>query len=80
MNIHMSHYVPSQENSLPRVRTGYERVVAHRCKLPFAYAAEYDGVIESIDEDSHILVVSYPKQKKKVAVEYGELYTKNGGG
>ena len=80
LNIHLSHYVATAENSLPRMRTGYERVVAHRCKLPFAYAAEYDGVIESIDEDAHILVVSYPKQKKKVAVEYGELYTNNGGG
>lgn len=80
MNIHLSHFVATQENSLPRMRTGYERVVAHRCKLPFAYAAEFDGVIESIDEESHILVVSYPKQKKKVAVEYGELYTNNGGG
>lgn len=76
----MSHYVASNANSLPRVRTGYERVVAHRCKLPFAYAAEFDGVIESIDEDAHVLVVSYPKQKKKVAIEYGELYTNNGGG
>ena len=80
LNIHLSHYVATQENSLPRMRTGYERVVAHRCKLPFAYAAEFDGVIESVDEEAHVLVVSYPKQKKKVAVEFGELYTNNGGG
>ena len=80
LNIHLSHYVATQENSLPRMRTGYERVVAHRCKLPFAYAAEFDGVIESIDDNAHILVVSYPKQEKKVAVEYGEIYTNNGGG
>ena len=80
LNIHLSHYVATQENSLPRMRTGYERVVAHRCKLPFAYAAEYDGVIESIDDDAHVLVVSYPQQEKKVAVEYGEIYTNNGGG
>ena len=80
LNIHLSHYVATQENSLPRMRTGFERVVAHRCKLPFAYAAEFDGVIDSINEESHIVVVSYPKQKKKVAVEYGELYTNNGGG
>ena len=80
LSIHLSHYVATQENSLPRMRTGYERVVAHRCKLPFAYSAEYDGVIESINEDAHVLVVSYPKQNKKVAVEYGEIYTNNGGG
>ena len=80
LNIHMSHYVPTNEMSLPRVRTGYERVVAHRCKLPFTYVAENDGVIESINEESHILTVFYPKQNKKVAVEYGDMYTNNGGG
>ena len=80
LNIHLSHYVATQENSLPRVRTGYERVVAHRCKRPFAYTAEFDGVIESVDEDSHMVVVSYPKQHKKAAIEYGEVYTSNGGG
>jgi len=80
LNIHMSHYVPTKEMSLPRVRTGYERVVAHRCKLPFTYVAEDDGVIESINEDSHVLTVSYTKQNKKVAVEYGDMYTNNGGG
>lgn len=80
LNIHMSHYIPTNEMSLPRVRTGYERVVAHRCKLPFAYPAEDDGVIETIDEESHMLTVSYPKLNKKVAVEYGDMYTNNGGG
>ena len=80
LNIHMSHYVPTVEMSIPRVRTGYERVVAHRCKLPFAYVAEDNGVIESIDKDAHILTVYYPKKQKRVAVEYGDLYTNNGGG
>ena len=80
LNIHMSHYVATVQNDLPRVRTGYERVVAHRCKLPFAYAAEADGKIESIDEDAHVLTVVYPKAQKKVAIEYGDLYTNNGGG
>lgn len=80
LNIHLSHYVATQETSLPRVRTGFERVIAHRCKRPFAYTAEFDGSIESIDEDSHMVVIVYPKQHKKVAIEYGELYTSNGGG
>ena len=68
------------ETSLPRVRTGYERVTAHRCRLPFSYPAEYDGVIEKIDPDAHMLVVYYPSEKKRVAVEYGDQYTNNGGG
>lgn len=80
LNIHLSHYVATKEMSLPRVRTGYERVIAHRCNPPFAYAAEADGVIETIDEDAHVLVVSYPSLKRKISVEYGDLYTNNGGG
>lgn len=80
LNIHLSHYVATKEMSLPRVRTGYERVMAHRCKPPFSYTAEEDGVIETINEESHMLVVSYPKSKRKISVEYGDLYTNNGGG
>ena len=66
--------------SLPRIRTGYERVVAHRCKPPFSYAAEEDGTIEKIDNDAHMLIVYYPGSKKRITVEFGDLYTNNGGG
>lgn len=62
-----------------RVRTSYEQIVAHRAKPPFAYCAQEDGKILSIDDTAHIMKVVY-KSGKKVAVEYGELYTKNGGG
>lgn len=63
---------------MSRLRTGYEKIVAHRCNPPFAYAAEADGVIESIDQEAKILRVKY--KDKTVAVSFGDDYTKNGGG
>jgi len=62
-----------------RVRTSYETVVAHRTHMPFAYCAEEDGLIENIDNESHVVRVKY-KSGKIVAVKYGDDYTNNGGG
>jgi hypothetical protein len=62
-----------------RVRTSYERTVAHRTRPPFAYCAEQDGVIESIDDKAKILVVKY-KNGNKTAVQFGDQFTNNGGG
>ena len=62
-----------------RVRTGYGKIVAHRTKPPFAYCAEEDGKILSIDEDAKVVKIEY-KSGKCVAVNYGEEYDKNGGG
>jgi len=44
--------------------------------MPFAYAAEQDGVIESIDPDSRMLKVKY-KDGKTECVNFGEEYTTN---
>lgn len=79
VSIHLSHYLPTVECDVSRIRTGGEKVVAHRTKLPFAYAAEEDGVIDNIDENAKIIRILY-KSKKGVAIHYGEEYTSNGGG
>lgn len=63
-----------------RVRTSYEQVVAHRAKLPFAYAAQEDGVVEKIDSETQVMRIHYPKSNTTVAIDYGDMYTKNGGG
>lgn len=75
----MSHYVPTKEGNVSRIKTGYEKIVAHRTKLPFAYAAEEDGSISNIDQESKILIVKY-KSGKTRAVNFGEEYFNNGGG
>lgn len=63
---------------MSRLRTGYEKVIAHRSRPPFSYAAEEDGVIEKIDTEAHIIRVKY--KDRTVAITYGDEYTKNGGG
>lgn len=62
-----------------RVRTTYERTVAHRTRPPFAYCAEQDGVVESIDDKTKILIIKY-KDGNKTAVQFGDQFTNNGGG
>ena len=79
VNIHLSHYVNTKVMEPYRVRTGYGKIVAHRTKPPFAYCAEEDGKVLSVDEDTKVLKVQY-KSGKCVAVSYGEEYDKNGGG
>lgn len=78
VSIHLSHYLPTEKGCVSRLRTGYEKIVAHRTKPPFAYAAEADGVIESIDYDAHVMRVAY--KDRVVAISFGDEYTKNGGG
>jgi hypothetical protein len=80
VNIHLSQYMPTAKSEPSRIRTGYEEVIAHRTVPPFAYPAEDDGVIEKLDLKANIVVVNYPKLKKKTSIKIGEEYTKNGGG
>lgn len=79
VSIHLSHYLATAKNDVSRIRTGFEKVVAHRARLPFAYAAEEDGVIEKLDNEAQVLVVKY-KSGKSTAIHFGEEYTNNGGG
>ena len=79
VNIHLSHYVATEVMEPYRVRTGYGKVVSHRTKPPFAYCAEDDGKITLIDENAKVLKIEY-KSGKAVAVNYGDSFTKNGGG
>lgn len=79
VNSQLSHYLPTKGMVPSRVRTGFEPVIAHRTKPPFAFAAEEDGDIIDIDENSKIVKLKY-KSGKLVAVAYGEEYVNNGGG
>lgn len=79
INGQMSQYVPTAKSDVCRLRTGYEKVMAHRTTEPFASAAEQDGVVESIDEQLKLIKVKY-KDGTKTTFSYGEQYTNNGGG
>lgn len=76
INIQMSQFIPTEGTNLARIRTGYERVVAHRVGMPFAYVAEEDGKILEVDESAKMVKVEY-KSGKRVAVDYGEVYSRH---
>ena len=79
INIQMSQYTPTKESGVSRMRTGFERVVAHRTKPPFAYAAEEDGKIVGINAKLGLIAVKYSNGEQYV-LNYGQEYTNNGGG
>lgn len=79
LSIQLSHYVPTVHNNQSRIRTGYERVIAHLTRPPFAYTAQQDGVVEAIDDKLKIVRIRY-KDDTVTCVKYGETYSNNGGG
>lgn len=80
INIQMSQYTPTKESNTSRIRTGFERVLPHRSRLPFAYAAEEDGVITDINEQAGTITIKYKKSEEVYVLEWGQQYTNNGGG
>lgn len=59
INIHSAHLMPIKSADRHRVRTGYERVIAHRVGRNFAGIAAQDGKVTNLDEKAGILEVTY---------------------
>ena len=74
INIQSSHLVPVKQYDRLRVRTGYERIVAHRCSRIFAGVAEDDGKVTNIDNKAKLIEVTY-KDGRKDVFPFGESYT-----
>jgi len=74
INIQSSHLVPVKQYDRLRVRTGYERIVAHRCSRIFAGVAEEDGKVTKIDDKAKLVEVTYKSGRKDVFT-FGESYT-----
>ena len=74
INIQSSHLVPVKQYDRLRVRTGYERIVAHRCSRIFAGVAEEDGKVTKIDDKARLVEVTYKSGRKDVFT-FGESYT-----
>jgi hypothetical protein len=79
ISIQAASFLPVIGTNLSRVRTGYERVVAHRCSPPFAYVAKDDGRVVSINEQIKTMEIEY-KSGDKVVLEWGEAYSRNSSG
>lgn len=78
INIQMGQYVATNNSSVSRVRTGYEKVIAHHSRMPFAYPAERNGQVVDIDEDLSLMKIRYSDGSIYV-LAYGEQYTKASG-
>lgn len=74
----MGQYVATNNAGVSRVRTGYEKVIAHHSRMPFAYPAEQNGRIIDIDEDLGLIKVRY-KDAQIYVLQYGEQYSKASG-
>ena len=65
-SIQTTHLLNTECAGKNRVRTGYERVVAHRVSDDFASIAEKDGTVTKIDETAKLMEVTYTDGTKNV--------------
>ena len=63
ISIQGSHTIPTEHSDVYRVRTGYERVVAHRVTKTFAGIAQGKGKVTRIDENAKLVEVTYTDGK-----------------
>ena len=63
VSIQGSHTIPTEHSDVYRVRTGYERVVAHRVTKTFAGIAQGKGKVTRIDENAKLVEVTYTDGK-----------------
>lgn len=70
--------MPLKEAAPIRVRTGYERMIAHICGKPFATVAKEDGVIADVNEELQIVRVVY-KSGKEEFISYAKEFSNNSG-
>ena len=63
ISIQGSHTIPTEHMDVYRVRTGYERVVAHRVTKSFAGMAQGKGKVTRIDNNAKLVEVTYTDGK-----------------
>ena len=73
IKIQSAHLVPTEGYDKARVRTGYERVLAHRCGKNFAGVATTTGKVTAIDEKARLVEVTYTNGTKEVYPYGSEL-------
>ena len=73
IKIQCAHLVPTEGYEKVRVRTGYERVLAHRCSKNFAGVATATGKVTAVDEKARLVEVTYTNGTKEVYPYGSEL-------
>lgn len=65
--------VPTEYVQKNRVRTGYERTLAHMVNKTYAGVAQQNGKVTKVDEQARMIEITYQDGSKDV-FEYGEKY------
>ena len=73
ISIQYSHVMNTECVDRNRIRTGYERVIAHRVSDNFAATAEQDGKVTKIDNVAKLMEVTY-KDGTKTVFKIGDHY------
>ena len=66
--------VPTKTVDMSRVRTGYERIIAHRVGRTFAGIALHDGKVTNIDDKARLIEITYDNGNTDI-FSFGEQYT-----
>lgn len=74
----LSHHIPTVDSDVMRLRTGYERIVAHRASSSFTGVAKHNGVVEKLDKKLSMLRVKYENGDTDV-FSYEDRYTGSSG-
>jgi len=78
VNIQSSQFVPLEHDSPIRVRTGFERAIAHMAGKPFATVAQKDGTVSEINEELQIVKVTYTDGEEEF-ISYAKEFSNNSG-
>lgn len=73
ISIQLSHQMATKEGTSFRVRTGYEREIAHRCPELYAVSAKQDGTVLEVNDQSKMVRIQY-KNGDIHSFTYGEEY------
>ncbi len=76
VNVQQSHTVAAEGYRQPYVRTGYEYIIPQRMKNEFAYSADEDGTVDSINKLG--LIVKY-KSGKLLGLKLGRSFGRSEG-
>lgn len=71
-NIQASQVEPTEFSQMMRLRTTYEKVVPHLCKMPFVFMAEDNGKVVEINDELKLIKIEY-NNGKKYCLEFGDL-------
>jgi hypothetical protein len=73
------HIIPTTKQSKPLFGSGVEKTVAYILSDDFVFRAKDDGVVESIDEENEVAIISYKNGKRDV-IDLSETLAKNSNG